>query len=186
MKKTTSTRQGARERILLTAHDLFYREGIRATGVDRLIAESGVTKTTFYRHFPSKHDLVLACLEYRHHRWISWLDDALERRGRNLDALVAALKEWFQSGEFRGCAFINSVGEVGAEIPAVEELTRRHKQELKQVIARLVPANRTAAERDKMASAVALLIDGAIVKTQFDKNGEDALRALRWALKSLE
>jgi len=48
----------ARERILLTAHELFYRDGIRATGIDRVIAESGVTKVTFYRHFPSKNDLI--------------------------------------------------------------------------------------------------------------------------------
>ena len=75
---TTLDRQDlpASERILLTAHDLFYREGIRATGIDRVIAESGVTKVTFYRHFPSKNELILAFLAYRHERWM-----ALVRRG---------------------------------------------------------------------------------------------------------
>ena len=71
----------ARERILVTAHALFYRDGIRATGVDRLIAESGVAKLTFYRHFPSKDDLVRAFLDYRHERWMAWLVDALGRHG---------------------------------------------------------------------------------------------------------
>ena len=59
----------ARDRILRTAHDLFYRDGIRATGIDRVIAESGVAKLTFYRHFPSKNDLIRAYLDYRHQRW---------------------------------------------------------------------------------------------------------------------
>jgi AcrR family transcriptional regulator len=54
---------GARERILFAAHELFYREGIRATGIDRVIAESGVAKLSFYRHYPSKNDLVLAFLD---------------------------------------------------------------------------------------------------------------------------
>ena len=58
----------ARERILVTAHELFYRDGLRATGIDRLIAESGVAKLTFYRHFPSKDDLIRTFLDYRHQR----------------------------------------------------------------------------------------------------------------------
>ena len=64
------------ERILLTAHDLFYRDGIRATGIDRVIAESGVAKKTFYRYFPSKDDLIVAFLEYRHRQ----LDELVQRR----------------------------------------------------------------------------------------------------------
>lgn len=69
---TTVSDLPARERILLAAHDLFYREGIRATGVDKVIAAAGVTKVTFYRHFPSKHDLIRAFLEYRHGIWMAW------------------------------------------------------------------------------------------------------------------
>ena len=71
----------ARERILLTAHDLFYSDGVRATGIDKVIAEARVTKVTFYRHFPSKNDLIRAYLDYRHERWMSWFKDALNRHG---------------------------------------------------------------------------------------------------------
>ncbi len=60
-----------RERILLAAHDLFYRESTRATGIDRVIAESGVAKVTLYRHFPSKNDLICEFLEYRHLLWMA-------------------------------------------------------------------------------------------------------------------
>ena len=75
-----STTRPPRERILHAAHDLFYRDGIRATGIDRVIAESGVAKVTFYRQFASKDELVLAFLALRHERWMAWFEDALARR----------------------------------------------------------------------------------------------------------
>src|SRR4051812_48441524 len=93
----------ARERILLTAHDLFYADGIRATGIDRVIAAAGVTKVTFYRHFSSKDDLVREFLDHRHTRWMAWFVDALGRRGAHERAddagalllLADVMAEWF-------------------------------------------------------------------------------------------
>jgi len=93
---TEAPASAARERILHTAHDLFYRDGIRATGIDRMIAESGVAKLTFYRHFPSKNDLVLAFLDHRHARWMEWFEGALRRHGGHTRALVPALAEWLR------------------------------------------------------------------------------------------
>ena len=175
-------RPSARERILQTAHELFYSEGIRATGIDRVIAESQVTKVTFYRHFPSKTDLVRAFLEYRHQRWMEWFTDAVQRYGGDLNALAPALAEWFRDGSFRGCAFINSVGELGATLPEVAEITRRHKQEMASVIAGLLPST---ARRKENAMAVALIVDGAIVRAQFDQSPDLALKILDRILKSL-
>ena len=96
----------------MTAHALFYRDGIRATGIDRVIAESGVAKKTFYRYYPAKNDLIVAFLEYRHRNWMTWFEDAVKRHGADADALVPALAEWFENDEYRGCAFINAVVEV--------------------------------------------------------------------------
>lgn len=172
----------ARERILLTAHELFYRDGIRATGIDRVIAESGVTKVTFYRHFPSKNDLIREFLEYRHRRWISGFVDALQRHGENMDALIPTLREWFDDEDFRGCAFINSVGELGGVLPAVMDISRRHKQEMTKAIFDLLPPSR---HRKEDAEAVALAVDGAIVRAQFDQSPESALRVLNRILKRL-
>ena len=170
----------ARERILLCAHDLFYREGIRATGIDRVIAESSVSKVTFYRHFPSKNDLILAFLEYRHQRWMAWFTDALQRHGQNLDALVPALGEWFQSADFRGCAFINSVGELGGTLPEVVAVSHRHKEDMMHAIAALLPASR---QRTQQAQAIALAVDGAIVRAQLDATPQGALQVLGRILK---
>jgi len=157
----------ARDRILAAAHELFYRDGIRATGVDRLIAESGVAKLTFYRHFASKDDLVRAFLDYRHDRWMAWFVDALGRHGAvpggGLAPLAPALAEWFDAPQFRGCAFINSVAEVGGSLPDAVAASRRHKQDMVAVIAELLPAG---AQRQGMAEAAALAVDGAIVRAQ--------------------
>jgi AcrR family transcriptional regulator len=161
----------ARDRILDTAHDLFYRDGIRATGIDRLIAESGVTKVTFYRHFPSKNALVRAFLDLRHARWMAWFVDALGRRGADTPAadgsslllLAEALQEWTEMPVFRGCAFINTVVEIADALPEAVAASRAHKQEMAEVIAQLLPPGPT---RDLRARAAAVAFDGAIVHAQ--------------------
>lgn len=170
----------ARERILLTACDLFYRDGIRATGIDRVIAESGVTKVTFYRHFPSKNDLIRAFLEYRHHRWMAWFVDALNRHGGGVSALSPTLAEWFRDANFRGCAFINSVGELGGTLPEVIVITQDHKQAMTNAIAGLLPPSR---HRKQDAQALALVVDGAIIRAQFDQTPDAALLSLDRILK---
>jgi len=182
----------ARERILLTAHDLFYADGIRATGIDRVIAASGVTKVTFYRHFPSKDDLVRAFLDHRHGRWMAWFIDALGRRGAQqrigdaqaLEMLADVMAEWFSDPVFRGCAFINSVVEVGTSVAGASEIAREHKREMVEVISGLLP---DGPQRTAIAQAAALGVDGAIVKAQMGdaalaREAVDDLRRLLQAL----
>ena len=180
------TERSARDRILLAAHELFYREGIRATGVDRVIAESGVAKLTFYRHFPSKNDLIREFLAHRHARWMAWFGEALQRhgagRGKGVAALVPALRDWFGDAGFRGCAFINSVGELGGALPEVAALARRHKSDMAAAIKALLPPSR---HRDADAQAIAMAVDGAIVRAQFDETPDAALRSLGRLVKAL-
>ena len=171
-----------RERILLTAHDLFYRDGIRATGIDRVIAESGVAKVTFYRHFPSKNDLIYEFLEYRHLQWMAWFTDALARHGSGPDALCPALAEWFGDTNFRGCAFINSVAELGGALPAVVAISQRHKQDMAAAIAGLLPASR---HNRQDALDLALAVDGAITRAQAQETPESALASLKRIQKAL-
>jgi len=158
-----------KDRILLTAHDLFYRDGIRATGIDKVIAESGVSKVTFYRYFPSKNDLIRAFLEYRHRRWMDWFVDALRRHGGKpgggLMPLVPVMEEWFCNPVYRGCAFINTVAELGGSLPDVVEICHSHKQDMVQVIAGLLPDDES---RQRLANAAAIAIDGAIVRAQLE------------------
>src|SRR3954452_2648383 len=101
-KRETS---GARQRVLETADRLFYQEGVRAVGIDRVIAEAGVAKMSLYNHFPSKDDLILAVLKYREERVNEFFRAAIERHGKHtrdkLRAFFAGLKDWFHTPDFR-------------------------------------------------------------------------------------
>lgn len=183
----------ARERILRSAHDLFYRDGIRATGVDRIIAESGVAKLTFYRHFASKDALVRAFLDLRHRHWMAWFIDALGRHGAaapepgngRLLLLAPVLEEWVTQPAFRGCAFINSSVEIAQALPEAVAIARAHKAEMTQVIAQLLPPS---ALRTLLADAAALAFDGAIVRAQMAADADErqaAVATLRAVLSTL-
>lgn len=176
MSRKTAPAASAKERILQTAHDLFYLEGIRATGIDRVIAESGVTKVTLYRHYPSKNALILAFLDYRHERWMTWFDGALRRFGDNAAALVPTMAEWFEHPQFRGCAFINTVAEIGPALPEAMEKSREHKRQMQTRIAELLPDD---GAREARAQALAVLVDGAIVRAACDETAGAALDSLR-------
>lgn len=172
----------ARERILLTAHDLFYADGIRATGIDRIIKHAKVTKVTFYRHFPSKNDLIIAFLEYRHQRWMNWFRESIQRHGNTVNALIPSLLEWFGSADYRGCAFINSVGEFGETMPEVIQLSQQHKQDMTTFIAKLL-ADLT--DKQNTANALALAVDGAIIRSQIDQDPQRAIAGLSFIVEAL-
>ena len=163
----------ARTRVLECAYRLFYRHGLRATGIDRIIAESGVAKASFYRHFPTKQALVEAYLDLRHARWMGWLESRLSAAPDArawLAALPDALDDWFRAPGFRGCAFINGHAEAGSEAPA---MTVTHKRELAARIARAC-AEAGLAPSDEVAADLLLAIEGAIVRAQME--GADAAR----------
>ena len=117
----------ARDRILRAAADLFYRDGILATGVDGLIERANVAKATFYRHFPSKEHLVLAWLRGPDARWIEWVVPELERRAesplRRLVLFWDVLGDWLEEHGFVGCPFLNSLVEIrDPDAPARREI----------------------------------------------------------------
>lgn len=155
-----------RDRILTAAADLFYAHGVRATGVDRIIAASGVAKATFYRHFPTKDALVVAFLERRDGEWRAWLQDAVVRLApaptdRPL-AVFDALAERFRGEEFRGCAFGNTLAELADDNPAAHGAAQRHKRAVTAYLADLLAAL-PVADRIGLATQLMLLIDGATV-----------------------
>jgi AcrR family transcriptional regulator len=104
----------ARERLLLTAYDLFRRHGLHAVGVDRIVAEAGVAKTTLYRHFPSKDDLVVAVLQHHEQVWArGWLEPETARRAESPELRILAIfdvfDDWFHEESFQGCLFVTSL-----------------------------------------------------------------------------
>ncbi len=170
----------ARDRILLSAQQLFYAQGIRATGIDKVIAAAGVTKVTFYRHFPAKNDLILAFLQQRHQRWMSGFRSALAQQPAITVALPAALLSWFQEEDFRGCAFINSAAELADTLPEASALIRQHKREMAAAI-----AERLSAAQQEKTGQIVLLVDGAIVQVQMGEAAQQVTATLQAALNAL-
>ncbi len=159
-----------RRRILDTAAELFYREGVRGVGVDRIAAESDVAKMTLYAHFKSKDELVVAWLRRRDEEWMGWLESAVERRnGTGLLAVFDAMREWFEKPDFRGCAFINAHAELGWSNPAAAEIVTSHKQALTEYLARLARSE-GAAEPEALARELLLLVEGAIVTASIQRD----------------
>src|SRR5262247_3434263 len=160
--KRTAT-SAAKQRLLDTADRLFYQEGLRAVGIDRIIAEAGVAKMTLYTYFPSKDDLIVAVLEYREAQVLAFFRTAMARHAtRATDALrafFAALKEWFESPGFRGCAFQNAAVELADPAHAGTWFVRDNKRrfaELRGVVEESVGTGAAT-----LAPAIALLVEGA-------------------------
>src|SRR5580765_5341320 len=132
----------ARQRILESADRLFYQEGLRAVGIDRIIAEAGVAKMSLYKHFPSKDDLILAVLKYREEGVLEFFRSAMERHGKKakhpLWAFFASLKDMFDLPGFRGCPFQNADVELADPSHAGTEFVRGHKQRFSEFVRVLV------------------------------------------------
>jgi AcrR family transcriptional regulator len=172
-----------------TANRLFYEGGVRAVGIDRVIAEAGVAKMTLYAHFPSKQDLIVAVLEYREQCVSEFFHRAMERIGpvvkSPLRAFFIALKEWFASPGFRGCAFQNAAIELADPTHPGTEFVRRYKRNFGEFLRGLI--ERSVGERGaKFAPAIALLVEGAIVTAAIQGNPDAADVACEAALRLLD
>ncbi|GAA2788445.1 TetR/AcrR family transcriptional regulator [Kitasatospora sp. CM 4170] len=174
----------ARARLLSTAEDLFYAEGVRAVGVDRILSVSGVGRASFYRHFASKDDLVVAVLQGRDTRWREWLRDCVDARELPPEerplAVFDALAERFARRDFRGCAFVNTMIEAADRDSAAHRVAAGHKAAVTDYLDQLLT---DAGYRDHTALAehLVLLIDGAIVTAVREGTTEPARRARRIA-----
>ncbi len=173
-----------RDRILDAASDLFYREGIRAVGVDTIIAQSGVAKATLYRHFPSKDDLVAA--------YIARVDERLQARTKTFMetqvpdpkdrplALFDGLANLIRDSRYRGCALINAIGETADSSHAIHQAAHQSKERLKLYIEGLLFEAGHEHPR-KTAEKFMILLDGALVTALREGKPDAALAAKEMA-----
>ncbi|MEV6212642.1 helix-turn-helix domain-containing protein [Kitasatospora sp. NPDC051914] len=170
----------ARERLLAAAERLFYEEGIRAVGVERILSESGVGRASFYRHFPSKDDLVVEVLRRRDAAWRTWLADTVRASPRGTGelplALFDGLAERFAADDFRGCAFINTMVEEADPASPAHRVAAEHKQKVIEYLDGLLAAAGYRGHRD-LAGQLALLGDGAIITALRERTPDAAPRA---------
>ena len=149
-------------------------------GMDLIVKEAGVAINTLYKYFPSKDKLVEEYLLRRDARWLYWLTSSVNKvKGprERLLAIFDALDEWFQSTEFRGCAFINAAGEVGEERAGITRVIREHKSNL-YIFIKSVVKEAGIIDADKVTKQLMLLVEGAIINAQLAIN-PDAARCAR-------
>lgn len=169
----------AREKILATAFRLFYAQGLRAAGIDTIIAESGVAKATFYKYFPAKDDLILAYLEKVDGVWTGQLRAAAEAAGPDpaaqLVGLFDALASACRRDGYRGCAFINAAAE-SASGTRVHERTVVHKEHIRAWI-RDLAVQAGAPDPDQLARSLTLVLDGGLASGVLDADPAAATAA---------
>lgn len=156
-----------RERIRRAAYDLFSRLGIRAVGVDTVIAQAGVAKMTLYRNFPSKDDLVLDFLDRREERWTEqWLIAEATARasqpGARLLAVFDLLGEWFSRPDFEGCPFLAALLEFRDQGHPTGWAAAGHLARIRAFL-REQAALAGAPDPDGLARSWHILMNGAII-----------------------
>jgi AcrR family transcriptional regulator len=182
-----TTEPEVRERILRTAADLFYRQGVRAVGVDLIIARAGVAKTSLYRHFRTKDELIAAFLRREDEDfWATW-EETARRHPHNAAGELRAQLQWIgervgRSG-YRGCPQIN----VAAEFPdaghPARAVAKAHKQELRRRLENI--ARRMGSSRPQALGAqLAVLVNGAFVSSSM-LAAEEAVAVLQSAAEAL-
>lgn len=165
--KRTPPRGSARERILHAAYELFSRRGIRAVGVDAIVARSGVARMTLYRNFASKDDLVLAFLERREKLWTKdWLQAEVERRasapGERLLAIFDVFDDWFRRKDYEGCSFINVLLEIAQPVSPLNRASVSYLARIRALLERLA-TEAGVADPEGFARKWHILMKGSIV-----------------------
>jgi AcrR family transcriptional regulator len=176
----------ARIRLLEAADELFYTRGIQAVGMDAIRDASGVSLKRLYQVFPAKEQLIEAYLDHRDAKWrgrlaehVAAVDDTQER----ILAVFDWLRDWFGQPSFRGCAWINAFGELGAMSDAVAEAVRRHKSLFREYLQELLD---DAGYDAPLVDALFLLAEGAMTTAGIFKDPAPAEQAKATARQLLE
>lgn len=177
MSGATLEQSQDRNDLLDAAERLFYTRGIQAVSMDQIRAESGLTLKRIYQLYSGKEQLVVAFLCRRDTRWRAQLRayvDNVEQPGQRVLAVFDWLYQWFAEADFRGCAWINAYGELGATTPAVADTVRKHKQAFRRDLSRLLSSD---GYPSTLTPAISLLVEGAMITAAIHKNPRVALQA---------
>jgi AcrR family transcriptional regulator len=170
--------------------ELFYRNGFSAIGVDRVIEQAGVTKTTFYKHFEGKDDLMVAAVQRRD----EWESQAWQRAIRQLAgedparqmlAMLDVMDLWFNEPDFRGCMFTNTAAEFPNPNDPVHKAASAYKRRVRDHWReRAIATGADAGAADIFADCYTALIEGALIlRSVHGRN--DAAKAIRPAVEQL-
>jgi AcrR family transcriptional regulator len=158
----------ARRRILATATALFYAEGIHAIGIDRIIAEAGVAKATFYHHFPAKDELVRAYVEEQSGLVQAGIAQLGQRSARErLLAIFDLIADTAEQPDYRGCPFINAAAEYPDPASGVRQAIEEHRQWKRDLLRTLLVQDGNQ-DPELTAEILMVLGDGLLVTSHLD------------------
>ncbi|GGO70607.1 TetR family transcriptional regulator [Bowmanella pacifica] len=169
--KRIVTKKSKRDELVEVAQKLFYQHGFRVTGIDTILAQSGVAKRTLYNHFKSKDELIIAALNKRDEEFMAMIKALVDKyekvqRGKPAYARILAyfdaLSEWFNSEKFNGCMFINASAEYPRKTDPIHVVCANHKRFILQYITELI-SGIECRHPEEVACQLSLLSDGAIV-----------------------
>lgn len=172
-------RPSKRDELVRKALGIFYRDGFHATGMDLLASETGISKTTMFKHFRSKEELILAVLRLRDQDFRNWLFRRMEQAGAARDQLLAmfdALGEWFATPGFSSCMFIKAASEYPDPAHPIHGQAAEHKR-LLFLRVREIAEEAGAADPAALARALLLLKEGAIVTAHIGHEADPAADA---------
>ena len=163
---------GSKKRDILinTALELFYKYGYHATGIEKILSVSGVSKMTLYKHFKSKNELILATMRRRDEQFRNWFMKEVENRAdtpkERILAMFDILDEWFTEKNFHGCLFINATAEYWKSDDPIHAFAAEHKRIFTAYICEILAVDTDLVNPESLAQQLMMLIDGAIVTAQ--------------------
>lgn len=168
------------QHILDTASALFYSQGIKATGVDAIVKAAGTTKMSLYKYFPSKDDLVLAHLKKSREAMQTRIREGIAAQAATPKAKLLAIFDVFEqlmgTPEFRGCPFINASAEFATENNPIQRASAEFYAVFRIMLAELA-REAGIANAEQLAGQLVLLIAGAVVGEQMQRNSGSMQRA---------
>lgn len=177
-----------RDELVHKALQIFYRNGFHATGMDKLVEETGISKTSMYKHFRTKEDLILAVLRLRDEHFRNWLYRRMEELADTprdqLIAMFDALEEWFGEAGYKGCMFIKASSEFQEASHPIHQQSADHKRLLERHLTELAEK---AGLKDPatLARQLLLLKEGAIITAHLGHTENPAQEAKEAALRLL-
>jgi AcrR family transcriptional regulator len=177
-----------REHLIDTAIGLFAKHGFHATGIDRILEESGVSKKTLYRHFRSKDELILAALKkydglFRN-GFMRQVEERAETPRDRLLAVFDVAEAWFRQNNFYGCMFINAIGEHSAADTPIRQVCKDFKAMMRGFLHELC-IEAAVPDPPGLAEELALLLEGAIVTAQVSQDRHRAAQVAKTAAAAL-
>ena len=183
----------ARERLLKAAANLFYNEGIAATGIDSIIKKAEVAKMSLYNNFSSKEDLVQSYINERHSEWLDLYRNRMKRANMPMERVLAVFDAYLDHAAFeyergfRGCGILNATAELPAQSQG-REAVRRHKDEVEAILQKhlLEFPSMTQEKSKSVAEHLSFLLEGAMARAGLEGSCEKINHAKKIATHILE